>query len=692
MADAVDFAHSRGLLHRDIKPANILFGENDEAYLSDFGIAKLVDSDSQLTLPMQFLGTPDYVAPEVAAKDGSAASVASDVWSLGAVIHELLLGVLPFRGEGLPALLRSIVEDEPLLATAEGKRGGVPRDLKIICLKCLAKESRDRYGSARELGDDLRAWLDRRPIKARSPMMIERVWYRIRRNPVLSVLLFGLLIAAGVIGVQAWQSAMATRFALADSLLDEAKLERQTGRFDRKEAALSAIHRALKIHKTPELRDELVSILAWPGLDFKKVATAPNTDVTYSLKSRLLAIVEGDEVVVKKVDTGDVVGRSPIDSEKYHIVGPFTPDERFLIVRLSGHFEFRDVVTGEAVLKVPEVHFSMAFEESGKIMAAAIKDGNVRVYHLDRPIPVGRDLGPLTYRLIPKAFSPDGTKLAVKREYTKENSLSLIDVRSGVPVSDFPVPRAGNTQRAIFAPDGNSLFAAFAGGNIHRIALKEGVPSRVFSGHSDKVIWVGMLGGGRILVSQSEDETTRFWDASTGDVLAVLPWSGPYHGCHGTLGNRFFLRRDGSIVEGEIRQSEICTTVALSDPDPDYSAPKGKWLLKMDPRGRWLAVSAQQNLHFIGTDSWEVKQSFEIPAVFDLEYARESGNLIAGRTLQFFSIFLWLTGLGRSGCFDCRGREGSMWAGQVNSWDWRSRGWGRRLFLRVAQDRSLRVL
>src|SRR5204863_7598663 len=114
LADAVQFAHDHGLLHRDLKPANILFDDQDRAYVSDFGLAKLLSADSDLTRSVNFLGTPHYVAPEVALRNARQATTASDVYSLGAILYELLAGRPPFDAESVPGLLKKIVEQEPV--------------------------------------------------------------------------------------------------------------------------------------------------------------------------------------------------------------------------------------------------------------------------------------------------------------------------------------------------------------------------------------------------------------------------------------------------------------------------------------------------------------------------------------------------------------------------------------------------
>lgn len=152
LADAVQFAHERGVLHRDLKPGNVLFDEAGRAYVSDFGLAKLAGTESNLTRSVEFLGTPHYVAPEVAARSAREATTASDTYSLGAILYELIAGRPPFEAEGVPALLKKIAEEEAAFPKCEVRsvKGeptarnltphtshlAPPKDLSVICLKC----------------------------------------------------------------------------------------------------------------------------------------------------------------------------------------------------------------------------------------------------------------------------------------------------------------------------------------------------------------------------------------------------------------------------------------------------------------------------------------------------------------------------------------------------------------------------
>lgn len=166
VARALHHAHQRGVLHRDVKPGNILLDGAGEPMLSDFGIAKALAEGMDLTRTLAVLGTPAYLSPEQAAGKTKELTVAADIYGLGAVLYELLASRAPFSGENAMAVLRKVETERP--APPSQFDLDVPRDLEIICLKCLAKEPRDRYASADLFADDLQRWLDDRTILART--------------------------------------------------------------------------------------------------------------------------------------------------------------------------------------------------------------------------------------------------------------------------------------------------------------------------------------------------------------------------------------------------------------------------------------------------------------------------------------------------------------------------------------------
>ncbi len=180
LADAAQHAHDRGILHRDIKPANIILADpagngSFVPRLADFGLAKVLEEAPDETRSAARVGTASYMAPEQAAGRPDQIGPATDVYALGGTLYEVLTGRPPFRGESESDTLRMVIETEPI--APRSLRPGLPRDLETICLKCLNKEPSRRYGTAAGLRNDLRLFLEGRPIRARRLSPLGRAWW-----------------------------------------------------------------------------------------------------------------------------------------------------------------------------------------------------------------------------------------------------------------------------------------------------------------------------------------------------------------------------------------------------------------------------------------------------------------------------------------------------------------------------------
>src|SRR5437762_8112573 len=209
VARAVQYAHTQGILHRDLKPGNVLLDGRGEPLVSDFGLAKWLDTASDLTRTLTIFGTPGYVAPEQAEGSTQGLRPSTDVYSLGAILFDLFTGRPPFLGEHALAVIQQAAEKPaPKLRSLAP---ALDRDLEIICAKCLAREPNARYCSAGDLAEALERWLADRPIIARPVSISVRISHWSRRNPAAAGMAVLLLAFGIVIGIMTWENGLLRR-------------------------------------------------------------------------------------------------------------------------------------------------------------------------------------------------------------------------------------------------------------------------------------------------------------------------------------------------------------------------------------------------------------------------------------------------------------------------------------------------
>ena len=209
VARTVHYAHEHGILHRDIKPGNVLLDANGEPHLTDFGLARLLETESTVTRTLEVLGTPSYMAPEQALGENSAVADVTDVYGVGAVLYQLLTGQPPFAGGTTYETIKLLLDTEPRQPRLLNPK--IDRNLSTICLKCLEKDPKRRYSSALALAEDLERWLKHEPIAARRTGVLTRCRKWVRRNPTSALLAASLLGLAAAVGWSVWKSELIHR-------------------------------------------------------------------------------------------------------------------------------------------------------------------------------------------------------------------------------------------------------------------------------------------------------------------------------------------------------------------------------------------------------------------------------------------------------------------------------------------------
>jgi WD40 repeat protein/tRNA A-37 threonylcarbamoyl transferase component Bud32 len=422
VARAVHHAHQRGVLHRDLKPSNILLDATGTPYVSDFGLAKRLEIESSLSHTGDIVGTPSYLAPELAAGRKKAVTTGADVYGLGAILYALLTGRPPFRGDTPLETLVQVRECEP--EAPSGLNRQVNRDLETICLKCLEKDPQRRYGSAEALAEELERWLAGKPIRARPISRIARIGRWCRRNPAIAALTAAVLLVVvlGVVGlavtsVMILQEKKRTDVALADA---ESNLELA------RDAAERERRGGIEAKQHQQIAEELLA------------------------RSQL-------ERGVKLLEGGDSLGL--LDLLQARVTSENIPQTRDSLPPLWAGWKAAGA--GQLVHVVghngPVV--AVAFSPSGEKFATASNDCTARLWTTANGLPAGQPLcHPAAVLAI--SFSPDGKLLATG---SRDGSARLWDTATGEP-HGAPLWSGQDPVNVVaFSADGKLLLVASAG-------------------------------------------------------------------------------------------------------------------------------------------------------------------------------------------------------------------------------------
>ncbi|MDB6030787.1 MAG: repeat-containing protein, partial [Verrucomicrobiales bacterium] len=591
VAEAVHYAHQRGILHRDLKPANILLDQNGEPYVTDFGLAKLAEKESSLTQSLSMMGTPAYMSPEQAAGGAKQLTVASDVYSLGAILYHLLTGRAPFEGATEVEILRKVLDEEPVEPNRLNPE--VDRDLQTVCLKCLQKKPENRYESAQAVGQDLGRWLAEEPISARSVTKPEKLLRWCRRKPMVASLagLVIVLLLTVLVGtpVAAYRISISRRqFEKERRAVQEKALEARQNLYvadlrlanDAVEADDLGLAAELLNKHIPQAGEEDLRGFEWRWLwkishgdesnrfsgfgawtksvsvsadgNLLAVATTSHQLTFWDLSTRLQVIIPIPCTEVRRgLFSPD--GKWFLKSDKERVTVYKLPEWTVLAVMdgtstfltISGNgsvvaarcargVKLWDAITWRELGVIPAkfnpeltLDYGLTVSFDGNLVGIAGPKGKVLVWDIRSWSEIAV-FGEGKHPVTCVAIAPDGQTIAAGYE---SGLVTTWDLTGKVKIADFPGHRS-LVSGACFTIDAKHLITVSTDHNIKVWNIAKTNLAGTLRGHEDEIFGLVIAPGNRLLVTAGKDETVRSWDLDTIRGRELVPHS---HGGAGTI-------------------------------------------------------------------------------------------------------------------------------------------------------------